>query len=83
MIIDTTAIEDAKDGASVFQHPKNITVGTGRVLYAERGYARATLGMVGVLPAGWVLPGGQRTDDEARARMVAANIDKRFPLPLN
>ena len=79
MIIDTTAIEDAKDGALVFQHPKNITVGTGRVLYAERGYTRAT----SVLPAGWVLPGGQRTDDEARARMVAANIDKRFPLPLN
>ena len=79
MIIDTTAIEDAKGGDLVFQHPKNITVGTGRVLYAERGYTRAT----GVLPAGWVLPGGQRTDDEARARMVAANIDKRFPLPLN
>lgn len=70
---------DARD-ASVFQHPKNITVGTGRVLYAERGYTRAT---GGVLQAGWVLPGGQRTDDEARARMVAANIDKRFPLPLN
>jgi hypothetical protein len=82
MIIDTTAMEagqQEKFGALVFQHPKNITVGTGRVLYAERGYTRAT----GVLPAGWVLPGGQRTDDEARARMVAANIDKRFPLPLN
>ncbi len=82
MIIDTTAMEadqQEKFGALVFQHPKNITVGTGRVLYAERGYTRAT----GALPAGWVLPGGQRTDDEARARMVAANIDKRFPLPLN
>ena len=71
--------EDAKDGAKVFEHPKNITVGTGRVLYAERGYTRA----LGVLPAGWVLPGGERTTDEALARMVAANIDKRFPLPLN
>lgn len=47
----------------VFFHPKNIRCGEARVIYsAER--------------AGWVLPGGTRTTDEAYATRVARNMDR-------
>jgi hypothetical protein len=46
-----------------FNHPNDITIGWGRIIY-ERAY--------GV----WVLPGGEHTDDRARAEAVAQAIDE-------
>lgn len=54
-----------------FDHPKNIKVGKGRVLWAAA--AKGTSGIHH--PEGWVLPGGIRTRDEVQASAVAAAID--------
>jgi hypothetical protein len=43
-------------------HPRNIHIGRGIVIWAEDS-------------AAWVIPGGERTQDESRARTVAENID--------
>lgn len=59
-------------GVEVFQHPMNIYIGKGRVLWGE-----ATTDMRGTYhPAGWVLPGGRRTAVRSIAELVARNIDK-------
>ena len=53
-----------------FHHPKNITVGNGRVLWAK-----ASTGTNGIhQPEGWILPGGERTRDEQRAHAAAQAI---------
>jgi hypothetical protein len=62
---------DTGTAVDVFFHPKSIVVGTGRVLYAERSTTRT---------AGWVLPGGARTDSRDEAERVATAINKHFPL---
>ncbi len=49
-----------------FNDPKNITVGNTRVIWA-----RATE----VHSEGWVLPGGQRTQNFAEAHAVAVRMD--------
>jgi hypothetical protein len=55
-----------------FYHPKNITSGFGRIVFAK-----ATTTLAGhYMPEGWVLPGGQRTSDEARAKRCADSIDE-------
>jgi len=51
-----------KDIASLF-HPRNIHFGEARLIYSTE-------------PAGWVIPGGSRTTDEAFALCVAKNIDR-------
>lgn len=47
-------------------HPKNITFGAARVIYAQP---------VGARPMGWVLPGGLRTTDYAEAFAWAVRMD--------
>lgn len=62
---------EPKSCAEVFQHPKNILIGNGRVLWGT-----ATTDISGTFhPAGWVLPGGRRTEVRALAELVARNID--------
>lgn len=56
----------------LFDHPKNIVVGLGRVLWGE--HAISTTGESH--QAGWVLPGGQRTQDEQHAYLAAAVLDQ-------
>lgn len=57
---------------AVFEDPRNITVGAGRVIYAQ-----ATTDHAGRYHAeGWVLPGGTRTASKARATRVATNINR-------
>ena len=51
-----------------FNHYKNIKIGHGRIVYAEA----ETRGR----PAGWVLPGGERTSDYAEACRMAHLIDQ-------
>lgn len=59
------------NGATVFVHPKNITVGKGRVLWAG-----GTTDASGVAHApGWVLPGGIRTLDEVAAHAAALALN--------
>ncbi len=60
------------NGATVFVHPKNITVGRGRVLWADA--TTCTNGLT--YPAGWVLPGGARTLDEVAAHTAAIALDR-------
>jgi len=51
---------------------KSICIGKGRV-----EYARPAIDMAGKRhPEGWVLPGGERTQSEERARNVAMNINE-------
>lgn len=65
-----------------FESPFDITIGKGRIIWADTleytsnagRYAKGT-----VLPAGWVLPGGERTQDRARAEAVALAIDLETP----
>lgn len=57
-----------------FSSPFDITIGKGRIIYAEALEHKGA-----VLPAGWVLPGGERTQDRARAEAVASAIDKMTP----
>ncbi|MBT2326097.1 hypothetical protein J7E62_27590 [Variovorax paradoxus] len=54
-----------------FDHPNNIRVGLGRVLWAKE--ATDTSGIHH--PEGWVLPGGVRTRDGETAHAVASAID--------
>lgn len=51
---------------SSLDHPKNITFGAARVIYAQP---------VGARPMGWVLPGGLRTTDCAEAFAWAVRMD--------
>ena len=55
----------------IFTHPKNITIGVGRVIWALK-----TQDATGINhPDGWVLPGGQRTTSREIAEAVARNIN--------
>ncbi len=61
-----------------FEHPNDILIGKGRIIYAPE-----TFKYIGVHPEyqnhtfleGWVLPGGIRTRDRARAEAAARAID--------
>lgn len=52
----------------------DIHIGAGHVPFAQSTTTRDNT----YHPAGYVLPGGQRTDDRARAELVAANISERI-----
>lgn len=52
---------------------KSICIGIGRIEYARATTSRLTGKHY---PAGWVLPGGERTQSETRARNVAMNINE-------
>ena len=54
--------------SGVFDHPDNITLGKGRVIWAP------SCGPF--IPEGWVLPGGLRTTDIAGASAMAQLIDQ-------
>lgn len=59
----------AKEEIALFDHPLDIQRGYGRIIYAEAidsPYLK--------MPAGWVLPGGERTNDKLRAELTAAAI---------
>lgn len=59
------------NGAQRFAHVKNIAIGLGRVIWAD-----GTTDCAGKAHApGWVVPGGQRTLDEARARAAATLLN--------
>lgn len=62
---------EMRDGWKLFVHEKNIQVGKGRVLYAEAIHDARV-----VQPAGWVLPGGRRTQSHEEAMLVAKEIDR-------
>lgn len=63
---------DAQSARDVFEHPFNITIGQAQVRWGT-----PTTDMHGVKhEAGWVLPGGQRTQNRDVAETVAANIDR-------
>jgi len=57
----------------VFQHPMNLRDGNGRIIWGP-----ATIDRFGVHhPAGWVLPGGKRTQNRDIALTAAFNISKK------
>ena len=58
---------DEKQPATPFNDRRNVTVQRGRIIWAP---------MTQNMPAGYVLPGGQRTPDEGEAWLMAAQIDK-------
>ena len=62
---------EARDGWKLFVNENNIAVGKGRVLYAEAINDGRTF-----MPAGWVLPGGRRTQSRDEAVAVATEIDR-------
>lgn len=54
--------------SGVFDHPDNITIGKGRIIWAPScGYG---------FPEGWVLLGGKRSQDIAEASAQAMWIDQ-------
>lgn len=55
-----------------FDHPKNIEIGKGRVIWAEGKTCAAGIHH----PEGWVLPGGLRTRDSDVAHAAAATINE-------
>ena len=60
-----------KEPTAPYTHPKNIYIGMGRILWSDYvidGNGKAH-------QEGWVLPGGKRTTDEAKARAVAGKIN--------
>lgn len=61
--------EPAKD---VFDHPKNITAGGARLIYAK---ACHPIGR-DPLPEGWVVPGGARITDQWEAMAAAVRLDE-------
>jgi tRNA nucleotidyltransferase/poly(A) polymerase len=61
---------------AVFDDPRNITIGFGRVIWAEATTPRHKA----ELPAGWVLPGGDRTNDHSEAMRVAEWISEQEKL---
>jgi hypothetical protein len=66
---EATMLDDTA-GALRFSHKRNISVGTGRVLWAP-----GTTDVSGTVhEAGWVLPGGRRTTDEGVARAAAQTL---------
>lgn len=56
----------------LFTNAKDITIGYGRIVYAEGEYDQA----VRPLTSGWVLPGGKRTKNEFVAEDAARWIDR-------
>lgn len=66
---------DDTNAAAVFDHPNNITVGQGRIIWGP-----SCCGTDGFPhPEGWVLPGGRRTRNEEFARAVALKLDQMSP----
>ena len=53
-----------------FDHPNDIVIGVGRIVYAYEQIFRGKL-----LPEGWVLPGGGRTQVRAHAEDAARYIN--------
>lgn len=72
-----------------FEHEKNIQIGNGRIMWSDgsQPYILKTNGKGVVfaeegpkIEAGWVLPGGGRTNDKAVAEMAAMFIDQNTRL---
>jgi hypothetical protein len=60
----------SKDSHFRFDHPSDIRIGTGRIVYAYEQVFRGT-----TLPEGWVLPGGGRTQVREHAESAARYIN--------
>jgi hypothetical protein len=58
----------------LYDHPLNIKIGKGRVLFDAASYAS-------MAPA-WILPGGRRTTDQLEARAAAEWIDNNANMRL-
>lgn len=58
---------DDEQTAQQFRDRRNVTVQRGRIIWAP---------MTQNMPAGYVLPGGRRTQDEGEAWLAAVQIDK-------
>ena len=54
-----------------FDHPMDIVRGEGRIVFAREG----TIANDRIFRPGWVLPGGERTDDQERAVAAAQAIN--------
>lgn len=64
-------LETEHYGVNVFEHKRNIRLGKGRIIYGP-----AVIDISGrAHPAGWVLPGGVRIQDEAAAHAAALALD--------
>jgi hypothetical protein len=63
-----------------FNDPRDIQIGYGRIIWAESlEYKGKNPKYVGRnLLAGWVLPGGERTQDKDIAERMAMTIDDKF-----
>lgn len=59
----------------VFSSPKNVQIGMGRILWAPEGTFHGVLH-----PAGWVIPGGRRTNSYSEALLAAQWIDRYIRL---
>lgn len=66
--------------AAPFGHPNNIKVGVGRIIWVEKAMTNLSVAYENQpwesLPDGWVLPGGERTQNAALAYAMADWIDK-------
>lgn len=62
---------DPVKAIAVFNHPHNVQVGQGRVIFAEPCVSTGGV----VHERGWVLPGGQRTTNRVIAELVASRIN--------
>ena len=63
---------------SVFDDPRNVQCGKARVIWAEQTTIthRGQVGKGEALPAGWVLPGGNRVLDRQLAVDAAVIVDR-------
>jgi hypothetical protein len=55
----------------VFDDPRDITIGAGRIVWAKAKYRDERR-----FPEGWVLPGGKRTLSRDDAEFAAKQIDR-------
>lgn len=70
--LEETTMSEERFAIASFDHPKNIRIGQGRILWAAS--ATCTGGLHH--PEGWVLPGGGRTINPVAAHAAALAIDE-------
>jgi hypothetical protein len=70
--LEETTMSEERFAIASFDHPKNIRIGNGRILWAKACTCTAGIHH----PEGWILPGGERTQDSARAHAAALTIDE-------
>ena len=61
--------------SDIFHNPRNVQVGMGRILWGTQTTVDGVL-----YPAGWVIPGGRRTNSYSEALLAAQWIDRYIRL---